>query len=894
MSSFFLELLKLSVSASFLIVAVMLLRLIMRKSPKSFYCILWALVGIRLICPFSFESRFSVIPKEDTIPINTILTIPDTQSELIIPDTNNFVSNDILFESENTLATSKSISIADIISGVWLVGTIGIMLYGIISYIRLKRIVSVSIKDKDNVYLCDDIDVPFIFGIFKPKIYLPSNMVEVQKEYVLLHEKAHLSRHDNLWKPVGFILLSIYWFNPLVWIAYHLFSKDIELATDERVINNLNNNEIKDYSETLLACSLIKSNLIIKTCPVAFGEVGVKDRIKAVLNYKKPSFWIILIAIISCIVVGVCFLTKPKDDRLTISKVKELMNKGDNLTFGDFEQYDGEDIGSGFFIMRYEVEPNHYLLIYPTDVKKDSKITNAFFVPNKNMDDKVDAFTQDIDEALKKENEVSSQAPISQYQNILGYDTYYIDIERSPKWYTRDYYTTIDGNDYLIMESFGFEKEREDTIKDINGDGYTELICNCVSGGDGHQEAYIYMRDLSSSTNGPSVMRCNIDYEKLELQDFYNWGVNAFSTKYEPNNNRFVITYSKGNENKSEDVTIYINDNEIMDKLSFRKHIVESTINNNTIELTTYDKEIESSYILLGSDADILKNIVSNGIWTSETCDGLPEYTFVYDSRKYGIEVFSSQIHITDMSGKGKGEIVCTGDEFNTLKAIIDKANVYRSSKTNEIQTTTIDGLNINNLKYSTTATKLLPFADNPEVYKELENISKQDFSVYKEIWDKIPQNIVEFDDPTVNIFFKNNGRYFEEVNEEDYESVISTHEVFEKMKDKYKTFLAEKYGASYDVSGKVRFVLYTDYNEKLNKVPVILVTMQGTYQSTEKERQAVKDYWKEHIGTKTIDNIDLSKSLFTYIDLIDPKTGDEYSINPHFESNGNIVLKKK
>ena len=685
MSHFFLELLKLSVSASFLIVVVILLRLLMRKSPKSFYCILWALVGIRLICPFSFESRFSVISREDIIPINTILMTPDTQSELVAPNTNNFVPNEIIFESENTLAKNKPINVVDIISGVWLVGTIGMALYGAISYIRLKRILSVSINDKENIYLCDDIDVPFIFGIFKPKIYLPSNMTDNQKEYVLLHEKAHLSRHDNLWKPVGFILLSIYWFNPLVWIAYHLFSKDIELATDEKVINNLNNNEIKNYSETLLACSLIKSNLMIRTCPVAFGEVGVKDRIKAVLSYKKPSFWIILIAIISCVVVAICFFTKPKDDKLTIDKVKELMSKGENLTFGDFEQYDGEDIGSGFFIMRYEVEPNHYLLIYPTDVKRDSKITNALFIPNKNMDDKIDAFAQDIDEALKKENEVSNQVPISQYQNILGYDTYYIDTERSPKWYTRDYYTTIDGNDYLIMESFGFEKEREDTIKDINGDGYTELICNCVSGGDGHQEAYIYMRDLSSSTNGPSVMRCNIDYEKLNLKDFYNWGVNAFSTKYEPNNNRFAITYSKGNADKTEDVTIYINDTEIMDKLSYRKHIVEIQTNNNSIELKTYEAENDVSYTLSDSDSNIIKNIISSGKWNKETCDGLPEYTFILDNRKYGIEVFSSQIHITDMSGQ-KGEIVCTGDDFNTLKRIIELVKPRNIEKSVDIE----------------------------------------------------------------------------------------------------------------------------------------------------------------------------------------------------------------
>ena len=211
MSHFFLELLKLSISASFLIVAVILLRLLMRKSPKSFYCILWALVGIRLICPFSFESRFSVIPKEEVIPIHTILSVPTTQTEFEITNTSNDAPSEVIFELENTITPSKTFRPVDILSIIWLAGTIGIMLYGAISYFRLKRIVSVSINDKENIYLCDHIDVPFIFGIFKPKIYLPSNLADNQKEYVLLHEKAHLSRHDNLWKPVGFILLSIYY-----------------------------------------------------------------------------------------------------------------------------------------------------------------------------------------------------------------------------------------------------------------------------------------------------------------------------------------------------------------------------------------------------------------------------------------------------------------------------------------------------------------------------------------------------------------------------------------------------------------------------------------------------------------------------------------------------------
>ena len=909
MNYLFLELLKLSISASFLIAAVILLRLLMKKSPKWVYCILWSLVGIRLICPFSFESRFSVIPKEDVIPINTILTIPDTQSELVMPATNNYVPNEILFESENTLATNKSISIVDIISGVWLVGTIGIMLYGAISYIRLKRIVSVSINDKENIYLCDDIDVPFIFGIFKPKIYLPSNMADNQKEYVLLHEKAHLSRHDNLWKPVGFILLSIYWFNPLVWIAYHLFSKDIELATDEKVINNLNNNEIKDYSETLLACSLIKSNLMIKTCPVAFGEVGVKDRIKAVLSYKKPSFWIILIAIISCIVVGVCFLTKQKDEEkylydIAIDFLKEKYTREDSEHYSDKDDYqiffDYEGFGTSKkdnnkFAYMWILEESYYAengevkigsgssMAYKITFSGDKVINietpkdGTYYVSSineifpKNIANKILNYNFNNTKLKNEVNEyysyLNSQITNNQYQNILGYDTYYIDTERSPKWYTRDYYTTIDGNDYLIMESFGFEKEREDTIKDINGDGYTELICNCVSGGDGHQEAYIYMRDLSSSTNGPSVMRCNIDYEKLNLEDFYNWGVNAFSTRYEPNNNRFAITYSKGNADKTEDVTIYINDTEIMDKLSYRKHIVEIQTNNNSIELKTYEAENDVSYTLSDSDSNIIKNIIFSGKWNKETCDGLPAYTFVYDNRKYGIEIFSSQIHITDMSGKGKGEIVCTGDDFYLLKPIIDKINGYRNAQS--------DGLNLENLKYSAMAQQLLPFQYDLGVYKHLAYLSMGDYSPLKEIWSKIPENVVLFNDNVFDTNLKNSGHYFEVIDEnnKNYKRTVTDAQAIEIIKNRFKGFN----DTSDQYKFKSQFVLFTDLYQNINREPVILVTVQGTFKTTEKDKENVRKYWKEEIGSSIIDTINLDESIELDFYLINPNTGEDY-----------------
>ena len=313
MANFFIDLFNMSITASYLVLAVVIARALLKKAPKWITCLLWAMVGFRLICPFTIESVLSLIPGTQTITANETSVIrPFTvQSGIAGIDTN---VNEFLgdkYAEGVTVPTNTFADVTTVLSVIWLVGLICMLIYGFISYIRLRKRVGVSLLFKDNIYYCDNIDTPFILGFFKPKIYVPSGISEEQTGYITLHEKAHLKRKDHLWKPLGFILLSVYWFNPVMWVAYILLCRDIESACDEKVIKNMDNSEKKNYSETLVSCSVQRR--MVMACPLAFGEVGIKQRIKSVLNYKKPAFWIIILAFVLFTVVAVCFLTNPDD-----------------------------------------------------------------------------------------------------------------------------------------------------------------------------------------------------------------------------------------------------------------------------------------------------------------------------------------------------------------------------------------------------------------------------------------------------------------------------------------------------------------------------------------------------------------------------------------------------
>jgi len=313
MTEFFLNIVNMSISAGWIVFAVLLLRILLKKAPKWITVLLWGIVAIRLICPFSIESALSLIPSTQTINPEYAINSPEIDSGISIIDN---TINPIIHGATVTVQPEKDVNFFYIImpylAGLWLVGIFTLLIYTLISYVRLRKKIGTAVLYKDNIFQSENVISPFVLGIIKPKIYLPFNMSDSNMENVVAHEQAHIKRKDHLWKPLGFLLLTIHWFNPLMWVGYILLCKDIELACDEKVVKNLDTEQRADYSQALLTCSV--NRRMIAACPLAFGEVGVKSRIKTVLNYKKPAFWIIIVAIIASIIAAVCFLTNPTKD----------------------------------------------------------------------------------------------------------------------------------------------------------------------------------------------------------------------------------------------------------------------------------------------------------------------------------------------------------------------------------------------------------------------------------------------------------------------------------------------------------------------------------------------------------------------------------------------------
>lgn len=311
MDTLFIKLLNMSIAASWLILAVITLRVLLKKAPKWINCILWGLVAIRLVCPFSFESILSLIPSAETINADVIRysekPMIDSGVSIINHSINPFISENFapaIGDSANPLY------IWTYIAGIiWIAGLGCLLIYALISFLRLYRKVSEAVPLQDNVWQADTVKSPFILGIVSPKIYVSSSTGENQIDYILAHEQAHIKRKDHIWKLLGYLLLAVYWFNPLSWVAYILFCRDIELACDEKVICGYDEEEKVKYSNTLLWCSMQRKLVI--SCPLAFGEVAVKERVKSVMKYKKPAFWLLCVSVMVCVIVAVCFLTNP-------------------------------------------------------------------------------------------------------------------------------------------------------------------------------------------------------------------------------------------------------------------------------------------------------------------------------------------------------------------------------------------------------------------------------------------------------------------------------------------------------------------------------------------------------------------------------------------------------
>lgn len=477
MSDLFLNILNMSIAASWLILAVVLLRFLLKKAPKWIAVLLWGIVALRLVVPFSFESALSLIPSAETFNAHNIqYETPAISSG--IPAVNNAV-NPVLGETfaPNSVGSINPLYIWTlVVSAIWLVGIAAMLLYAVISYVRVRQSVAERVPYEGNIFLCDQVKSPFILGLVRPKIYLPSNMDATAMEPVIAHEKAHLARRDHWWKPLGFLILTVHWFNPLCWIAYVLLCRDIELACDEKVIRQMDLDEKKQYSIALLECSTQRR--LVTICPLAFGEVGVKERVKNVLNYKKPAFWVIVVAVVACAVVTVCFATNPKQDlpqeqrtvraqiteiedssflvtpvegawelsssdlfrvpiknmppspepqvgdiveitydgfilesdpaqfsnvlsirvisqaeKLTLDDVVTLSQKGDALTWSDFERYQGREVGFGLYIMRYEIDELFDVLVGGVP---DETPWYIYLRVNNEADDSIDIRTEDV------------------------------------------------------------------------------------------------------------------------------------------------------------------------------------------------------------------------------------------------------------------------------------------------------------------------------------------------------------------------------------------------------------------------------------------------------------------------------------------------------------------
>ena len=394
MSEVFLRIVNMSISASYFVAAVLLLRLILKKAPKWVNVLLWGLVAVRLVCPVSIESALSLIPSAETIPEQVITQMRvDIQTNIPqmddpVPDEPETDNRDDTADQtvpDVTAPEKQSISVVTVLAAAWVVGVAGMLGYTAVSYFLLRRRVATAIRMKDNIYRSENVDSPFVLGILGPKIYLPFDLRGTDLSHVIAHENAHIRRKDHWWKPVGFVLLAIHWFNPIMWVGYILLCRDIELACDEKVIKEMDSKTKADYTEALVACSV--NRRVIAACPLAFGEVGVKERVKTVMNYKKPAFWIVIAAIALCVVVAVCFLTNPKDKGpqvgnpqmlefpgvewfVTPDELKEALNITEEQIVDEYMDPEKEDVGNDY--------DTHYLFVKDLTIF-DKKVTYGCF-----------------------------------------------------------------------------------------------------------------------------------------------------------------------------------------------------------------------------------------------------------------------------------------------------------------------------------------------------------------------------------------------------------------------------------------------------------------------------------------------------------------------------------
>lgn len=476
MTEFFVTLVNMSISAGWIILVVLMLRILLKKTPKWVNVLLWGIVAVRLICPFSFESALSLIPSPQTINPEVALNPAAIDSGVPIIDS---VVNPVISNATITPQPEKEINLLTFImpylAGVWLVGVIALLIYTIVSYLRLKKKIGTAVLLRDNIYQSEAVVSPFVLGIIKPEIYISFNMNERDTEHVISHEIAHIKRKDHIMKPLGFLILTLYWFNPLVWLGYILFCRDIELACDEKVVKGLSKEQRADYSEALLNCSV--NRRLISACPVAFGELNVKNRVKSVLNYKKPAFWVILVAVILSVVVAVCFLTDPLSN-------KNIIERNDAV-FTDL---------NGVYITLNSIEKTEDYLTFNVEWhnETEAEITygEMFFVEYKENEKWVDTATEDVVfhliGYLLKPGEVKQEVYKAEFNDISATGTYRLIVPFSVNGKSEEFNTWIEfeSNSVFTAEDMSeIEKAVSQAILDDNKTKYYDFGTECATEG---------------------------------------------------------------------------------------------------------------------------------------------------------------------------------------------------------------------------------------------------------------------------------------------------------------------------------------------------------------------------------------------------------------------------
>ena len=528
MSSIFLYFANISITATWVVLVLVVLRPVLKKVPKWVSCILWGVVGLRLILPINFESNFSLIPSKETIPTDiAYLTYPQIDSGVSVINNvvNPVLSDSVSLEplsSVNTLETPLNI-----FTVIWVFGVLLMFIYSFVSFVYLKIKVLASVKsiNEKNVFFCDNIKSPFILGFIKPKIYVPSGLNEQDLKFVLEHENSHLKRKDHIIKPISFFALSVYWFNPAIWIWYVLLCRDIESACDENVIKSYTTSYKKLYSEALLNCSSPKR--MVMACPVAFGEVGVKNRIKSVLNYKKPAFWVVVVAFVCTLLFTICFITNPYN-----RKFNNILNE------------------NGYEILYSE--PSHISMFFMADnisqyvTEEGKNITNILKAPLE-TENGAEIYLESV-ESFPEKDEVYLTFSVS-YTNLLDEGIV-----------TTPYIKTENGYDYFLKLG------SKVSFSDVTGDG-TSCNGEIVSVGPKNEfvisvkKSWLENRRDSKISVGFNMgeigyQRKTDNYELSETQD--NLIVSEIKNRYlkDAKENAFWCTnYKIVNEEKSQNAT---------------------------------------------------------------------------------------------------------------------------------------------------------------------------------------------------------------------------------------------------------------------------------------------------------------------------------------------------